>query len=169
MNLNKKNTTIELFREDMKFSSANFTIFSGEKREKLHGHNFHVHIAITSEVNENGLEFDYTICRKEIISLCKQLNEYCLIPSQSKYLAIKKYKSSYSIIFNNKKFIFPKNDVLLLPLENITTKTLSTWFSDEIWNNKSVYSIDNAVELSVKISPSPGQYASSIRALEVKS
>ena len=50
-------TTIELFKEDMKFSAAHYTIFSATERETLHGHNFNVHAAITAQIHDLGMLF----------------------------------------------------------------------------------------------------------------
>ncbi|MFP2903776.1 6-pyruvoyl trahydropterin synthase family protein [Pyxidicoccus sp. 3LFB2] len=54
-----RTTTIELHKEEMKFSAGHFTIFSATHRENLHGHNFTVYVALTGAVVENGLLSDY--------------------------------------------------------------------------------------------------------------
>ena len=43
-------TTLELCQEEMKFSAGHFTILSATERERLHGHNFTVYVAITGVV-----------------------------------------------------------------------------------------------------------------------
>lgn len=154
----KNYALIELFREDMKFSAAHFTIFSDLKREMLHGHNFHVYVSIVSETN-NGLTFDYTVCRKKILELCKSLNERCLMPEYSQYLSVIKHESSYEFIFNNKRIVLPVDDVLLMPLSNITTESLADWFLECICQNLEAFEIANAASINVKISTGPGQYA----------
>lgn len=163
----KNYAVIELFREDMKFSAAHFTIFSDLKREMLHGHNFHVHVSVNSEISNDGLTFDYTICRKKILELCRSLNERCLMPQLSKYLKVITHESSYEFIFNNKRIVLPKEDVLLMPLSNITTETLAQWFLESICQNLEIFQITNAISINVKISTSPGQYASVSKNLRI--
>ena len=43
-------STIEIYKENMKFSAAHFTIFSDTHREHLHGHNYTAHVALTTEI-----------------------------------------------------------------------------------------------------------------------
>ncbi|MBK2027395.1 6-carboxytetrahydropterin synthase [Allofrancisella guangzhouensis] len=158
--MNSLSTVIELFREDMKFSAAHFTIFSETQRECLHGHNFQVYAIITAPVIGNNLSFDYTICRKEILNLCYSLNERCLMPSKSPYLKIEKQHRCYMIKFDKTKFVLPEEDVLLLPIKNITTEGLAQWFVKTIASNKDFYGLEDAEILTIKIATAPGQYAS---------
>jgi 6-pyruvoyltetrahydropterin/6-carboxytetrahydropterin synthase len=156
----KNHTIIELFREDMKFSAAHFTIFSETEREHLHGHNFHVSALIGTPIKGNDLAFDYTCCRKEIMSLCRLLNEKCLIPDRSSFLKVIREQDAYKINFGKDKFLLPVTDVILLPLENITTEGLAKWFVEQIANNPEQYHIHEANLLTIKVSTAPGQYAS---------
>ena len=50
-------TTIDILKEDIKFSAAHFTVFSATERERLHGHNFHVGLSVTAPVGSNGMCF----------------------------------------------------------------------------------------------------------------
>ena len=45
MTQTQRTTTLELYKEEMKFSAGHFTIFSATERENLHGHNFSVYVA----------------------------------------------------------------------------------------------------------------------------
>lgn len=158
-----KLTEIELFRDDMKFSAAHFTIFSSIEREMLHGHNFHVYIKLGASVDENGLAFDYTSCRDKILELCCALNGRCLMPSKSKYLTFIATEENYEFIFNNQKIILPKNDVLLMPLENISTELLSDWFLEKMDHYFKTFDIKNIEKMTVKISTGSGQFSSSVK------
>jgi len=64
-----KTTKIELYKEDMKFSAGHFTIFSANKRENFHGHNFRVYGCFELPILENGMAIDYgelkSVLRKE--------------------------------------------------------------------------------------------------------
>ena len=158
--MTSSNTIIELFRDDMKFSAAHFTIFSRTRREHLHGHNFYVYAAISAPVGDNELAFDYTLCRKEILNLCRVLNEQVLVPAHSPYLSVDNLDSSYQLKFDKDQFVLPYDDVVLLPVKNISTEGLAQWFVKEMGLNKSLYGLENAYELTIKVSTALGQYAS---------
>ena len=48
-------TTIEIAKQYLHFSAAHFTIFNATERERLHGHNFRIAVAITGEVDNLSL------------------------------------------------------------------------------------------------------------------
>lgn len=150
-------TTIELHKEDMKFSSGHYTIFSPTHREKLHGHNFFIHAIITTETNDNGIAFDYDIYKEKLRKLCKKLSGHFLLPANSPYQTIE-YNNDFIIMhFNNEKIPFPKQDVLILPLTNITVEELSGWFIEQLIADRQEINTYKIHKLQVKVFSAPGQ------------
>lgn len=155
-------TTIELYREDLKFSAGHFTVFSATHREKLHGHNYQVHASITTLIEENGLRFDYRVYHKKIDAICKHLNLCFLLPAHSPYLKIEEQGAYYQVHFDNEIIPFLKSDVLILPVSNTTIEDLSNWFLDELVKDKADLEINQVQSLTIKISSAPGRAGSSI-------
>ena len=75
--------TIRLAKQNMKFSAAHFTIFSATERERLHGHNFTVEVDIDARMLGNGMCFDYGIYKDRVVALCRELNEWTILPTRS--------------------------------------------------------------------------------------
>jgi len=148
--------TIELFKENMKFSAGHYTIFSATHREKLHGHNFNVYAAITAAVNENGMTFDYDIYKDKLHRLCKSLSETFLVAGESPYQTIITEGDQLFVHFNNEKIPFLKKDVTLLPVTNITVEELSRWFIQQLIVDSEIetYKIRKIV---IKVFSAPGQ------------
>lgn len=119
----------------LKFSSGHFTIFSKTKREPLHGHNYTLEVIVTTLMGEPGITFDYRLFEEKLIALCKQLNWHTLISEKSPYLTIQSDETHYQITFNCESMWLLKNDVVLMPLENITLETLSQWFFDQVMSD----------------------------------
>jgi 6-pyruvoyltetrahydropterin/6-carboxytetrahydropterin synthase len=124
--------TLEFYRGSLHFSAGHFTIFSATERERIHGHNYYLEAAMTAEINEPGITFNYQIFRDRLATLCRQLHLYFLLPMHSPYLQITEQQDQYHVIFNNQVLFFPKSDVLLLPLRNITLEELSHWFIEQL-------------------------------------
>jgi 6-pyruvoyltetrahydropterin/6-carboxytetrahydropterin synthase len=153
-------TTIELFKEDMKFSAGHFTIFSATERERLHGHNFKVKGLFSLEVSSNGLTADYNIFKDKLRALCNSLDEYFLIPSQSPHLQISEKDQKVYLKHNTDELIFYKKDVKLLPISNTTVEELSYYLTNcliEDENMLETYKID---KIEIKVSSGEGQLAS---------
>lgn len=150
---------LHLAKEPFKFSSGHFTIFSESKRERLHGHNFTVAVSIICSFTENEMAFDYALAKKTIQSLCDELDERVLLPANSKFLEIEEEDLSVRARFGEDAFLFPRGDVILMPLENITVEGLADWFCERLarnWENEPEYKISH---VSVRISSGPGQTA----------
>lgn len=157
LTMQKRITKIELFKERMKFSAAHFTIFSANKRENLHGHNFSVHVTLEAEVTDIGMAFDYGVYKDVVYQLCQSLDEIVLLPSNNPHLTIETSDEYITAHFNGEKSPFLKRDVKLLPLINITVEELSYWFLQELirYVQKSHGHLVNTIE--VKIFSGPGQ------------
>jgi 6-pyruvoyltetrahydropterin/6-carboxytetrahydropterin synthase len=151
--------SIEIHKEEFSFSAGHFTIFSAEDREHLHGHNYYVSVAFHFNLQENGLSFDYRYYKKKILLLCNQLDRYFLLPGQSPYLTLEDQGEYWIALFNNKKLPFLKEDVMILPLSNITIEELSHWFLQKILEDQQSLGDHSIVEITVKVYNGPGQSA----------
>lgn len=152
-------TTIELYKEDLKFSAGHYTIFSPTHREKLHGHNFNVYAAFTASVNENGMAFDYDIYKTKLRQLCKGLSETFLIAASSPYQTITTEGDLIIVHFHDEKIPFLRKDVTLLPLSNVTVEELSCWFIQQLIaeTDFNTYAIQS---MCLKVFSAPGQSGS---------
>jgi len=151
--------TIELFKEDMKFSAGHFTVFSPSHRERLHGHNFKVKASITLSVSENGMPADYNIFKDKLRGLCGELDEYFLIPTLSPHLKILDLGDKLEILHAEDKLLFYKKDLKLLPISNSTVEELAFYLTQQCIADKS-FMIDYGVQaLEVKVASGEGQYA----------
>ncbi len=83
-------STIELFKESMKFSAGHFAIFSPEVRENLHGHNYNVCASFDTLIDDEGMSFDYRFYKHKVRKICDSLNEITLIPANANIFALKK-------------------------------------------------------------------------------
>lgn len=152
-------TTIELSKAYFNFSAGHFTIFSETHREKMHGHNFTVHAALLAAVSENGMAFDYVIYKNRIQAICKTIDGYFLLPGKSPYFKIEEEGDYYYGYFNQQKLPFLKNDVLILPLRNITIEELATWFLEQLIQDTKELDIHQIYGITIKVSSGPGQCA----------
>ena len=80
--------TIRLAKQNMKISAGHFTIFSATERERLHGHNFTVEVDIEARMLGNGMCFDYGHYKDRVVALCRELNEWVILPTRSPHLRI---------------------------------------------------------------------------------
>lgn len=163
-----RETTIDISRNDMKFSVAHFTIFSPTNRERIHGHNYYLRVKFKAYVSDLGLSFDYREFRRMLIMKCKLLNESFLLPTKSKYLRVDTFYSddSLEVTFNKKSMILLKEDVTLLPLSNISSESLSSWFLTFLLEQKENIRENKISMIESMISTTQGHSSSTVWELE---
>ena len=153
-------STIELSKEDMKFSSGHFTIFSATERERLHGHNFSVSASITAEVLDNGMCFDYGVYKKMLRQLCDEWDEYVILPALSPHIKIEEDAEHVYVIFNNRRMPFLREDTLILPIANATLEEFSRLLLEKLTARPEDLMHYKVHALTVKVGSGPGQTAS---------
>ena len=155
-------STIELQKEDMKFSSGHFTVFSSTVRENLHGHNYNLYAGFTTEIEDEGLSFDYRFYKKKLYDLCRLLNQTTLLPGLCKHLSITEKDGYYHVQFSDEDIIFLKRDATIIPVTNITVEELSYWFIQQLVADKAELEANKITGITVKVFSRPGQSGSSV-------
>ncbi|MEM1262142.1 MAG: 6-carboxytetrahydropterin synthase [Pseudomonadota bacterium] len=153
-------TQIEVFKENMKFSAAHFTVFSATERERLHGHNFSVYAMIEAPVGDNGMCFSYVELKARLRRLCDELDEYLILPAHSPYLTIVEEGAEYRVEFNGETMRFLRSDTLVLPLRNSTVEEYSRYLLGRVLADKDFVDASGIRRIEVRVSSGPGQRGS---------
>ena len=151
--------TIRLAKENMKFSAGHFTIFSASERERLHGHNFRVELDIEARMLGNGMCFDYGIYKARVVALCRELNEWTILPTRSPHLRIEEDGEHVHAHFNGQRIPFLRGDVLLLPIENATLEEFAYWFLQRLCEDRDALRAHAIAAIEVRVFSGPGQSA----------
>lgn len=159
--------TILTFRgDDLAFSAGHFTIFSESKRERLHGHNYHIEVDVVADIIKPGLSFDYRELHKVLVTLCDGLDSHFLLAGQSPYLVITEDENYIYAEFNHKKIPFLKDDALIMPLPNITLETLADWFVKQVLADQEFMQTHAISSVKVKVFNGPAHSASAVSTVE---
>ena len=154
-------TTIELFKEEMKFSAGHFTIFSATERENLHGHNFTIYVALSGQVNANGLLGDYGIFKRKVRQMCQDWNETFMLPLESLYLRVDTSDpAEIKAYYADEVLRFLPRDVSLMPVKNVTVEELSRLFGERLIQDRNILMEQGVTAVVVKCASGPGQWAS---------
>lgn len=154
-------TTIEISKEDIKFSAAHFTIFSATERERLHGHNYFVAISFTAPLGDNGMCFSYKEVKTRLRTLCDSLDEYMLLPAHSPWLEIISDPPYHTARFNGEVMQFLQSDTQVLPVSNITLEELSHYLLQRFLDDREFVKAAGLCQVVIKVSSGAGQWGSS--------
>lgn len=153
-----RTTTIDIAKENLKFSGAHFTIFSATERERLHGHNFKVRATVKAAVDDNGMCFNYQEIKKRLRSVCETLDEYLLLAGNSPHLQISETDSDYLVSFAGASMQFLKSDTLVLPIRNTTVEEFSAYILDNLISADRFFLDNDVHSLAIGVSSGDGQW-----------
>lgn len=123
---------IHLAKEPFKFSCSHFTILAADRAERLHGHNYQVRadIALAAIDPKLGMAFDFNAVKPLIRAFCDRLDERILLPANSPFLKIREEAGQIEASFAGKRYSFPKEDTLCLPILNVTSEELARFAAE---------------------------------------
>jgi len=142
----------------LRFSSAHFITFGG-KCERLHGHNYGVLVELEGTLGEDKLVFDFTILKKVTRELCRRLNHRFLLPAHNTHLKIQELEDAWEIRFGTKRYLFPREDVIVLPIDNSTAERLAEYICLQLRKELATYNIANVQTIMVGVEEAPTQMA----------
>jgi 6-pyruvoyl-tetrahydropterin synthase len=79
---------VHVTKDYLKFSAAHFIAYPGV-RERLHGHNYRVSIALDGQLGPQGYVVDFGVVKRIARRLCERLDERLLVPERSDCLRIR--------------------------------------------------------------------------------
>lgn len=157
-------TTLHLFKQNFKFSSAHFLIFDDQHAEKLHGHNYQVSVEIwgpseSGSWDQQGFYVDFNVFKKAIKTKLDQWDEMVLLPEKHQDMKITSKSPSLEVRFRDRFYVFPENEVILLPVTNTSVEQLSKILALEFFDQFKKHKVR---KISVRVEETSGQGASTV-------
>lgn len=156
-------TTLHLAKQNFKFSAAHFLIFDEQHAEKLHGHNYQVKVDIKAPSEESmhaeGYFIDFNVFKKYIKSRLDQWDEIVLLPKNHPDMKFKTTEKSLEVTFRDRFYVFPLNEVLLLPVTNTSVENLSKILATEFYQEFKKYGVQ---KVRVSVEETRGQGAATV-------
>ncbi len=121
--------SICLSKDRFKFSATHFTVFSEDRAENLHGHNYQVTLNIDFEdINrDTGLAVEFSKLKILLKNLCDTLDEKVLLSTGSPFMDIGESQGNIEVRFKDRFYSFPKEDCKLLDIVNTSSECLTHW------------------------------------------
>lgn len=156
-------TTLHLAKQNFKFSAAHFLIFDETHAERLHGHNYQVRVDIKTpseqDLHAEGYFLDFNVFKKFIKARLDTWDEIVLLPAQHPDMHFKKTAKSLEVTFRDRFYVFPLNEVILLPVSNTSVEQLSRLLAEEFFAEFKKYGV---AKVKVYVEETRGQGASTI-------
>ena len=155
-------TTLHLAKQNFKFSAAHFLIFDAQRAERLHGHNYQVKVDIgipqAADLKGTGYFVDFNIFKKFIKDRLDAWDEIVLLPEKHPDMKFVKKAPSLEVNFRDRFYVFPLNEVKLLPVTNTSVEQFSRLLAEEFLAEFQKHGVES---VQVWVEETHGQAASS--------
>jgi 6-pyruvoyltetrahydropterin/6-carboxytetrahydropterin synthase len=157
---------IRIARAEHKFSCAHMTVFADGTKERLHGHNYTVAVAIDVERIDLPSMIPFAPVKAAIAALCASWKERVLLATGNPWFEIVRddgndgEASELEFRLCGQRYVLPRGDALLLPIDNISVEALAAHAAKLLRDQLVALGLPHALALEVAIEESPGQGAS---------
>jgi len=123
---------VRLTKDFLVFSAAHFITFSGNICERLHGHNYRVAAEVYGPLDENHYVIDFIALRDTLRELVLELDHHVLLPDRHQTIRVVTGEQSVEATFEDRRWVFPRGDCVILPVENTTAELLARYLGQRL-------------------------------------
>jgi 6-pyruvoyltetrahydropterin/6-carboxytetrahydropterin synthase len=151
--------TVRVTKDHLTFCSGHFITYEGACCERLHGHNYKVAVEVTGPLDDNYYVFDFIALKKLTMQICNELDHRMMLPTQSRFINVVVEGEQVNVSFEKKRWSFPLDDCILLPIENTTAELLAKYIAGRLRTSLKHECRFSPTTLSVEVEESHGQSA----------
>ena len=149
---------VSLCKEQLVFSSAHFITVGGNICERLHGHNYGLKCDVIGPLDENGYVVDFIALRDALAKIASQLDHHMLLPTEHEEISVAVQDEEVIVRFESRRWVFPREDCVFLPVANTTAELLAWWIGQELMSERPEFG-DQLEKIIVAVDENNGQWA----------
>src|SRR5260370_3061927 len=116
---------VRVTKDHLVFCSGHFISYEGDKCERLHGHNYRATVEIEGDLDDNQYVFDFIALKNRTKAITDELDHHMLLPTRSRIITVEEGPRCVRVRYKDREWLFPREDCILLPLENTTPELLA--------------------------------------------
>jgi 6-pyruvoyltetrahydropterin/6-carboxytetrahydropterin synthase len=123
---------VRVTKDHLVFSAAHFITYAGGVCERLHGHNWRTAVELSGALDENQYVFDFIALRDALQKIVDGLDHRVLLPTRHPRIRVEVRPNEVEATFENRRWLFPREDCVLLPIENTTAELIAFWIAGQL-------------------------------------
>ena len=147
---------VHVERNRLRFAAAHMATFQGEC-EPLHGHNYEIIVELEGDLTEDSWVWDFGALKRATSAIANELDHHFILQRESRHLDIVELPDAWQVSFGSRTYVFPRSDVIALPIDNSTAERISEWVSGRLQTVIQEAGATNIRRLTVGIEEMPGQ------------
>jgi 6-pyruvoyltetrahydropterin/6-carboxytetrahydropterin synthase len=150
---------VRVTKDHLVFSAAHFITFAGNICERLHGHNWRTAVEVAGSLDENQYVFDFIALRDALQNIVNELDHRMLLATQHPAIRVTERETEVEVTFETRRWVFPREDCLLLPIENTTAELLARWIGERLRESINQQGEHALTSLRIEVEENFGQWA----------
>ena len=151
--------TVRVSKDYLVFCSGHFISYEGDKCERLHGHNYRAAVEVEGGLDDNHYVFDFIALKKRTKAITDELDHRMLLPTRNPLILVEEGPRSVRVRYRDREWVFPRDDCVLLPVENTTAELLARYIARRLLDDLSRQHGFRPDVLRVEVEESFGQSA----------
>ncbi len=156
--MSQETYAVRVTKDQLVFSAAHFVTYNGNICERLHGHNFRVAVEVVGPLDENRYVFDFIALRDAVHAIVLQLDHRMLLPLHHSQIRVTETESEVEARFESRRWVFPREDCILLPIENTTVEQIACWIVGQLEHTLLSQKPHQLTQLQVEVEENFGQW-----------
>jgi 6-pyruvoyltetrahydropterin/6-carboxytetrahydropterin synthase len=123
---------VRVTKDYLVFCSGHFISYEGDQCERLHGHNYRVAVEVEGPLDPNHYVFDFIALKNRTRELVDELDHRMLIALKGTVIRAEVEDRRVRLTYGDREWIFPREDCMLLPIENTTAELLAKYLAGRL-------------------------------------
>ncbi len=128
----KQRYKVRVTKDYLVFCSGHFISYEGDKCERLHGHNYRAAVEMEGSLDENAYVFDFIALKRLTRAITDELDHRMMLPLENALIKVEEHPKSVRATYRDREWVFPREDCVLLPIENTTAELLASYIGSRL-------------------------------------
>jgi 6-pyruvoyltetrahydropterin/6-carboxytetrahydropterin synthase len=118
---------VRVTKDYLVFCSGHFISYEGDRCERLHGHNYRTAVEVEGVLDVNHYVFDFIALKNLTKTIVDELDHRMMLPTRNAHIVVEPGPRSVHVRYRDREWLFPRDDCVLLPIENTTAELLARY------------------------------------------
>lgn len=123
---------VRVTKDYLVFCSGHFISYEGDRCERLHGHNYRTTVEVEGGLDENFYVFDFIALKNRTRAITDELDHRMMLPTRNALIRVEPGERSVHVRYRDREWQFPRDDCVLLPIENTTAELLARYIGQRL-------------------------------------
>ncbi|HEV3436694.1 MAG TPA: 6-carboxytetrahydropterin synthase [Gemmata sp.] len=123
---------VRVTKDHLVFCCGHFISYQGHQCERLHGHNYRAAVEVEGGLQGDYYVFDFIALKHRTKEITDELDHHMLLATRNPVIAVEENPTNVRVRYQEREWVFPRGDCVLLPIENTTAELLARYIATRL-------------------------------------